>query len=91
MSDFWAKVTPGTMDLMYDDVEVLVAVPNKLVTLGGGDEVTLHPAHPYSFFIAYWESERNRWRATETEKDGSPVYLEKDEPTHWCPLPNPAD
>lgn len=86
----WVRCTPADRAALFDDVEVLLAVPNHLGSAYGGDGTVLHPAHPISYFIACWDSEHNRWRATETEQDGSPVYLEPDEPSHWKQLGFPA-
>lgn len=86
----WIRCTPADRAALSDDVEVLLAVPNHLGSAYGGDTEALHPAHPVYYFIAHWEPEHQRWRTTETEQDGSPVYLEPHEPSHWKQLGFPA-
>lgn len=85
----WIRCKPADRDELSDDVEVLLAVPNLLGSTYGGDGKALHPVHPFSYFIACWESEHNRWRSTETEQDGSPVYLQPHEVSHWKQLGSP--
>lgn len=74
---------------MRDGRPILLAVPNRLGTIDGGDGVKLHPQFPFTFYVAKWEGER--WLTTETgAMYGDPITVEPHEPVYFAEINSPA-